>query len=144
MNNEELKSNLLSGEHWMRLVFMILFAVLLYVAAIVMSFLVIVLFVFALVTGRANANLRQLGDTLSQFIYAVLRFLTYNTDDKPFPFAPWPTAEPIVEPEVVETPVVVEPAPVAETKPKAAKPKKPKAEPKVDTEPKAPDAEDDK
>lgn len=137
MNNEDLKSNLLSKEHWLRLVFMILFAVLLYVAAIVMSFLVIVLFIFALVTGRANANLRQLGDTLSQFIYAVLRFLTYNTDAKPFPFAPWPIAAPI-EDEVVETPVAEPVAPVV-VEPKVTKPKKTKPA----AEPKATDTEDD-
>lgn len=117
MNNEKLKSNLLSAEHWLRLVFMILFGVILYVAGIVMSFLVLVQFIFALVTGKANLNLRQLGDSLSQFIYAVLRFLTYNTEDKPFPFDSWPEPAPIppeelledeAEVEVVETEVEVE------------------------------------
>ncbi len=134
MNNEELKSNLLSAEHWMRLVFMILFALVLYVAGFVMSFLVIVQFIFALVTGKANVNLRQLGDSLSQFIYAVLRFLTYNTDDKPFPFDAWPTPAPIAEEEFEE----VQPEPVSA--PPAAKPKKSKA---VKTEAPAADDKDD-
>ncbi|MDO3384130.1 DUF4389 domain-containing protein [Gilvimarinus algae] len=114
MDNEKLKSNLLSADHWMRLVFMLLFSVILYVAGIVMSILVIVQFIFALITGKDNPNLRQLGDSLSQFIYAALRFLTYNTDEKPFPFADWPKPAPIVEePEVKDEPPVAkaEPAP---------------------------------
>ncbi|MBU2885063.1 DUF4389 domain-containing protein [Gilvimarinus agarilyticus] len=114
MDNEKLKSNLLSADHWMRLVFMILFSVILYVAGIVMSILVIVQFVFALITGKDNSNLRQLGDSLSQFIYAALRFLTYNTEEKPFPFADWPEPAPVVvEEEVGE--VKVEPAPQVES-----------------------------
>lgn len=97
MDNEKLKSNLLSADHWMRLVFMILFSVILYVAGIVMSILVVVQFVFALITGKDNINLRQMGDSLSQFIYAALRFLTYNTEEKPFPFADWPKPSPVVD-----------------------------------------------
>lgn len=140
MNNEKLKSNLLSAEHWMRLVFMILFAVLLYVAGIVMSFLVIVQFIFALVTGKANPNLRQLGDSLSQFIYAVLRFLTYNTDDRPFPFAPWPTPAPIPAEELAEA--EAEPAaPATATEPASTKPKKARAA-KAEPAPEAPAADD--
>lgn len=146
MNNEDLKSNLLSAEHWMRLVFMILFAFVLYVAGFVMTFLVIVQFIFALVTGKANANLRQLGDSLSQFIYAVLRFLTYNTDDKPFPFAPWPTPSPLPAEELAEaeavTPAATASAPKA-AKPKAAKPKKAKVSEEPSVSPAADSPEDD-
>lgn len=151
MNNEDLKSNLLSAEHWMRLVFMILFAFVLYVAGFVMTFLVIVQFIFALVTGKANANLRQLGDSLSQFIYAVLRFLTYNTDDKPFPFAPWPTPAPLPAEELAEAEAVAPaeeaPAPKAAkpkaAKPKAAEPKKNKASEASSESPAAESPEDD-
>lgn len=110
MDNDQLKSNLLSADHWMRFVYMILFAVILYVAGIVMGIVVLIQFVFALITGSDNSNLRQLGDSLSQFIYAALRFLTYNSDDKPFPFADWPEPAPVEE-------KIVEPA---ETAPAAA------------------------
>ncbi|MDO3386461.1 DUF4389 domain-containing protein [Gilvimarinus sp. SDUM040013] len=114
MDNEKLKSNLLSANHWMRLVFMILFSVILYVAGIVMSILVVVQFVFALITGKDNPNLRQLGDSLSQFIYAALRFLTYNTDEKPFPFADWPQPSPIEETPEEDKPEEEKPAAVVE------------------------------
>ncbi len=112
MSNENLKSNLLSVDHWMRLVFMILFSVFLFVADTILKVLVAIQFLFALLTGSDNTNLRQFGDSLSQFIYAILRFLTYNTNDKPFPFAPWPEAAPIAEKPIAEKPVVEEAAKV--------------------------------
>lgn len=93
MDNEQIKSNITSPEHWLRLLFMLLFAVILYVAGIVMVFLVAVQFLFALITGRDNTNLRQMGDSLSRFIYDALQFLTYNSQEKPFPFAEWPEGE---------------------------------------------------
>lgn len=106
MNNEELKSNLLSSRHWLRLVFMILFAALLQVAGIIMWVLVLLQFVFSLVTGQDNVNLRRFGFSLSTYIYQALQFLTYNSEEKPFPFADWPSENerPIVEEVVVEKP----------------------------------------
>lgn len=93
MNNEELKSNLLSSKHWLRLVFMVLFAVLLQVVAIIMWVLVILQFFFSLITGKDNKNLREFGYSLSTYIYQILKFLTYNSEEKPFPFSDWPDAD---------------------------------------------------
>ncbi|WP_052481135.1 DUF4389 domain-containing protein [Gilvimarinus agarilyticus] len=106
MDNEKIKSNITSSDHWIRLVFMILFALVLYVAGIVVGVLVLVQFLFALITGSDNTNLRQLGDSLTQYIAQTLRFLTYNSSEKPFPFADWPEPAPVaevVEPEEVVT-----------------------------------------
>jgi len=92
MNNEELKSNLLSSRHWLRLVFMLLFAALLQIAGIVMWVLVILQFLFSLISGQDNRNLRELGSSLSRYIYQTLKFLTYNSEEKPFPFSDWPSS----------------------------------------------------
>jgi hypothetical protein len=93
MNNEQLKSNLTSSKHWLRLVFMLIFAAILQVASIVMWMLVIVQFLFSLITGTDNINLRQFGHSLSIYIFHTLKFLTYASEEKPFPFADWPQAE---------------------------------------------------
>lgn len=97
MDNQQIKSNVTSSAHWVRLLFMILFALILYVASFVVGVLVLVQFLFALITGSDNQNLRQLGDSLTQYIGQTLRFLTYNSDDKPFPFADWPEPAPVVD-----------------------------------------------
>ena len=91
--DEQLKSNLTSSTHWLRLVYMILFALFLQVASVVMTVLVVVQFLFALVTGNDNTNLRKFGDSLSMYIFSVLQFLIYNSEQKPFPFSDWPESQ---------------------------------------------------
>ncbi|HEY8570474.1 DUF4389 domain-containing protein [Microbulbifer sp.] len=93
MSNEELKKNLTSTNQWLRLIYMVLFAVLLEVAGFVMLAVVIAQFLFAIFTGGANDNLRRLGDQISTYIYQSLQFLIYNTEEKPFPFSEWPESE---------------------------------------------------
>ncbi|HWV13908.1 MAG TPA: DUF4389 domain-containing protein [Cellvibrio sp.] len=97
MNNDQIKSNLQSSKHWLRLVFMLLFAAVLQVASIVMWLLVIVQFIFSLITGADNSNLRKLGYGLSVYIFDTLKFLTYASEEKPFPFADWPQAQDVSE-----------------------------------------------
>lgn len=98
----QLKSNLTSPKHWVRLVYMVLFAFFLYLAAMVMIALVVVQFIFSLLTGRDNHKLRSFGFTLTTYIQQALLFLSFNSELKPFPFADWP-----------EAPVEHEPAPEA-------------------------------
>ena len=102
--DDNLKSNLTSREHWTRLVYMIIFALCLQVASIVMWALVVLQFLFALVTGKDNGNLRSFGQSLSEYIYEALQFLTYNSNDKPFPFSSWPEPEYVDEPDATVEP----------------------------------------
>lgn len=88
--DETLKTNVLSAKHWLRLLFMLLFAALLQVASVVMWVLVSLQFLFSLFTGSDNQKLRGFGHSLSQYIYQALQFLTYNSEEKPFPFSDWP------------------------------------------------------
>ncbi|WP_295802968.1 DUF4389 domain-containing protein [uncultured Microbulbifer sp.] len=93
MSNEELKQNLTSTNQWVRLIYMVLFAVLLEIAGFVMLAVVIAQFIFAIFTGSANDNLRRLGDQLASYIYQALQFLIYNSEEKPFPFSEWPESD---------------------------------------------------
>jgi hypothetical protein len=93
MNTEEIKSSLLSPGHWQRLVYMLLFGIMLHVASIAMWVLVTLQFLFTLFTDKDNENLRSLGKSMALFIYQALDYLTYNSENKPFPFADWPAAD---------------------------------------------------
>lgn len=119
--DQQLKSNLTSSKHWIRLVYMLLFAFFLYVASFVVGILVIVQFLFALITGVDNRKLRELGGSLTIYIKRVLLFLTFNSESKPFPFADWPEAPVFAEGEsvVVEEPLTtaVDPAPIVDPVP---------------------------
>lgn len=86
----QIKSNLTSPKHWVRLVYMVLFAFFLYIASMVMIGLVIVQFIFSLVTGSDNHKLRSFGHTLTTYIQQALLFLSFNSEYKPFPFSDWP------------------------------------------------------
>ena len=104
MDNEQLKSNLTSSKHWLRLVFMLLFAAVLQLASLVMWVVVAVQFLFSLITGEDNLHLRRFGHSLSTYIYEILKFLCYSSDEKPFPFADWPASA--SETDVVQVSVV--------------------------------------
>jgi hypothetical protein len=112
---QQLKSNLTSPKHWVRLVYMLLFAFFLYVASFVVGILVIVQFLFALITGSDNRKLRELGGSLTVYIKQVLLFLTFNSEFKAFPFADWPESPVVAATETAaENPPIVVPPPVSD------------------------------
>ena len=88
--NNSLFSNLLSTKQWFRFAFMLLFTIVLSVVSHVIGLLVILQFIFVLVAGKDNEKLRLLGSSFSTFIFQILQFLTYNSEEKPFPFSDWP------------------------------------------------------
>ena len=79
---------------WIRLAYMVLFALLVMAARLLGSIVVIVQFALVLIFGRDNENLRNLGQGLGKWVYQAIMFLTFNSDDKPFPFDEWPDLEP--------------------------------------------------
>ena len=79
---------------WVRLAYMVLFSVLLMAGRSVISLIVLAQFLFVLVTGKDNDNLRNLGQGLGKWVYQTILFLTFNAESKPFPFDEWPVAEP--------------------------------------------------
>jgi hypothetical protein len=69
---------------------MLLFFVILWFARFVILAAVLFQFVSMLVSGKINERLLELGESLGLYSYQIIRFLTYNTEEKPFPFAEWP------------------------------------------------------
>ena len=89
-----IEENLKSRSTWLRLVFMIAYYFLISVATIVGSVVVVFGFLWVLFTGDVNRQLRQAGQAIAAYMYEIVRYLTYNTDTRPFPFgAEWPAAE---------------------------------------------------
>ena len=79
---------------WVRFAYMALFTVLLLAARLVISILVLVQFILVLFSGKDNQNLRNLGQGLGKWVYQTIMFLTFNTENKPFPFDEWPLIDP--------------------------------------------------
>lgn len=81
------------GEVWKRGLFMLMFFVLYGVAEAVLTMLVLVQFVLVLITGSANQQLLRLGSSLSVYSYQVFSYLTFNSEQQPFPMDDWPQDE---------------------------------------------------
>jgi hypothetical protein len=89
-----LEDNIKSGSTWKRLLFMILFLALWSISRIVVLAVVILQFFWMLLSGQTNARLTAFGLSLATYSYQIITYLTYNTEEQPFPFADWPPGPP--------------------------------------------------
>ncbi len=94
MHNEEIKQNLKNTNTWLRLVFMVLFGFFYFVAIALYGAMLIFQIIVSLVTGLPNERVRTFHASLVRYIYQVLRYISYGTERKPFPFDEWPQDEP--------------------------------------------------
>lgn len=89
-----MEENLRSRATWTRFLFMVICGILVWLASIVGAVVVVFGFLMLLFTGEVNRELRGVGQSLATYIYENIRYLTFNTDDRPFPFGgKWPTAD---------------------------------------------------
>ncbi len=80
------------SSEWLRLLFMLLFAFVIFnVLSVVFVALLVAQFVFRLATGEVNARLKRFAAQLSEYGAQILRYITYTSVTRPFPFADWPT-----------------------------------------------------
>ncbi len=88
--SDDLKTHITDMNVWMRLLFMLLFGVIYAVTRIVLIAVVILQFMWVLFTADKNRPLLSFGNQLSTFVYQIYRYLTFNTECRPFPFSDWP------------------------------------------------------
>lgn len=86
---DNVRHNLQAKPIWLRLLYMILFVIFWGVAEIVLAVVVVFQFIYSF-SGKTNENMRRLGQQLAEYVYQIIRFLTYNSEELPFPFAEWP------------------------------------------------------
>lgn len=92
--DEEMKARLTSRDVWMRALYMIFLAIAYSVAELLVALTVVFQFLVILFTGSANEQLMRFGQNLTRYIADIVRFQTFNSEDKPFPFSDWPDEEP--------------------------------------------------
>lgn len=94
-NLEESKSSslhdsLMMKDKWIRLFFMVIYAIVNYVTQLLIWALAAIQFIFTIFLSKPNENLLRFTAGLTAFSYQIIRYLTYNVDEKPFPFTSWP------------------------------------------------------
>ena len=90
MVEQETKDNVTKKSTWLRFIYMILFAIVFNIAEVVIVVIVFVQFITKLFTGDVHERLQELGDSIAQYIADIVRYLTFQTEQAPFPFKVWP------------------------------------------------------
>lgn len=91
----QLEQNLKRRSTWIRLLFMAIFVAIYMITRIVFGAVVVFQFLWVLFTAETNKQLIDLGQSLATYTYQIMRYLSFNSNDKPFPFnAEWPTGSP--------------------------------------------------
>ena len=98
--SQEYKANITRRSIWLRLIFMIILAVAFNVAEFVILVVSAFQFLASLFTGEPNDRLVRFGRNMARYIQQIIAYMTFATEEKPFPFSAWPE-ESHSEPDVV-------------------------------------------
>jgi hypothetical protein len=44
-------------------------------------------------TGKLNENLSHFSESLTRYAFQILLYVTFQSEERPFPFSPWPKDE---------------------------------------------------
>ncbi|MDH2436087.1 DUF4389 domain-containing protein [Pokkaliibacter sp. MBI-7] len=84
---------LFSEENMIRTVYMIFFVFLLKLAVLATFVVIVLQWLVRLIIGESSRALLEWGYSLREFIGQAFAFLTYHSEEKPFPFSSWPRSK---------------------------------------------------
>lgn len=84
----EIKRNI-----WVRGLFMLLMALAYQVSGSLMFIITIFQFVMMLLNDTPNARLLSFGRNLGRYLQQIVYFLTFASEEVPFPFNDWPSSD---------------------------------------------------
>ncbi len=91
---EEIKQRLQRNETWQRGLYMLFFIVIYGFTKFLVFIVMLFQFVTIILTGKTNEQLLKFSQNLSTYIYQIVIFLTFNSEQHPFPFSAWPDGVP--------------------------------------------------
>lgn len=86
----DIKENVRNVDTWMRGLFILIFGVIFYFLVGIIWLLVIFQFITKVITGSLNEHLARFSTGLTQYALQVLNYVTYQSEERPFPFSPYP------------------------------------------------------
>ena len=78
---------------WLRGFFMLLMALVYHVTGTVMFIVAFIQFVMVSLSDTPNARLVSFGRSLGRYLQQIAYFLTFASEEMPFPFDDWPSGE---------------------------------------------------
>ena len=91
---EEIKQRLQKNETWQRGLYMLFFTFIYGVSKFIIIAVMLFQFFTIILTGKTNEQLLKFGQNLSTYLYQITIFLTFNSEQRPFPFSEWPDGTP--------------------------------------------------
>ena len=91
IDTESLKENFVQQGKWLRLLWMIGFSFIYSISLWVLWLIVTVQFLFVLLTNSPNENILRASSGFRNYMVQILDFITYRSEDKPFPFSDFPS-----------------------------------------------------
>jgi hypothetical protein len=92
--DEKIKATLYNLDTWKRGLFMVLFSIISGLAKFIVSLVAVFQFITLLFKGQVNSAVLPFGQNLSTYLYQISLFLTFKTDEMPFPFLTFPDGTP--------------------------------------------------
>lgn len=90
----------------LRIFWMLMFTLVWYLAELLLGLVIVLQLLCRIFQGQTNTDLLGFGDSLSQYLAQIGQFGSFNTEEKPWPFADWPTpgASPAQHAETISAP----------------------------------------
>ncbi len=115
MTETTIKERLKDESFWLRLPFMLLFFIAWRLTELILMGIVLLQLIFRLFKGRSQLQFLTFSSQLTRYSYQIFRYLTFNTEVKPFPFADWPNTEAVdADPYSPNAPVTEDPVSIIE------------------------------
>ncbi|MDD1621188.1 MAG: DUF4389 domain-containing protein [Methylococcaceae bacterium] len=89
MQQEQISENLKKIETWKRIILMLIYAVIDSMVRLLLWLVILLQVGSVLLTGNTNPNILDFGRNLATYHYHILLFLTFSTEQLPFPFSDW-------------------------------------------------------
>ena len=91
--DNDINENLKKISTWKRILFMLVFSVIIGLVRILLWAVILLQVASTLLTGSCNRNILNFGKNLAVYLYHILLFMTFSSDQLPFPFSNWSFTE---------------------------------------------------
>ncbi|MBL1141827.1 MAG: DUF4389 domain-containing protein [Proteobacteria bacterium] len=89
----DIKENAKNIDVWTRGLFILIYGVIFYFLFALIWLVVIFQFLMKLITTELNEQLLDFSDSLNKYVSQILLYITFKSEERPFPFSPWPGSE---------------------------------------------------
>jgi len=93
IDSEEWKDNFLKQGKWIRLFWMVSFSLVYYLSMTALWLIVFFQFLFVLITDKRSENISHVSLGFRNYMVQILDYLTYHSEEKPFPFSDFPKGQ---------------------------------------------------